>query len=339
MNRTSNYLTKSQYLPNGILDIKRCTDANKESPHNARLKCVEFHPTARVVLTAGLNQTLTLFQIDGKKNPKIQSIFLEKYPILNAHFTKNGEEIIMGSRHRTFKYYDMISGKIVNVSGLKGIEDNRMFSFEISPDNALMAFIGSYGNIHLFSVKSKEWIDTLKVNEQVNAIAFSFDSKYLFVYGDNKDVHVFDMNSRTHSSIHRFSDFGCLNGQSLAVSPNSQYLATGDKSGVVNLYNLNDALSTRQPKPLKSFMNLTTPCTQLKFNSTSELLACCSQFTENSCKMIHVSSLSVFSNFPTKQENMRIPFAIDFSLNSGYFTIGNHKGQALLYRLKHYGSF
>ena len=33
----------------------------------ARLKSVEFHPSARVLLTAGLNQKLTLFQVDGKK--------------------------------------------------------------------------------------------------------------------------------------------------------------------------------------------------------------------------------------------------------------------------------
>ena len=60
------------------------------------------------------------------------------------------------------------------------------------------------------------------------------------------------------------------------------------KSGVVNIYNLNDALSTstHSPKPIKSFMNLTTPCTSLKFNSTSEILAACSAFSENACKLV-----------------------------------------------------
>jgi hypothetical protein len=42
--------------------------------------------------------------------------------------------------------------------------------------------------------------------------------------------------------------------------------------------------------------------------------------------------MTTFSNFPTKLENLRIPVSIDFSLNSGYLTIGNHKGNALLYR-------
>ena len=73
-------------LPKTNIDIKQCSDANKEEPHQvssltfgalklwslsqesnfpqkARLKSVEFHPTARVLLTAGLNQTLSLFQV------------------------------------------------------------------------------------------------------------------------------------------------------------------------------------------------------------------------------------------------------------------------------------
>lgn len=50
-------------IPKGILDIKICTNANKEEPHQNRLKSVEFHPTARVMLTAGLGQKLSLFQV------------------------------------------------------------------------------------------------------------------------------------------------------------------------------------------------------------------------------------------------------------------------------------
>jgi hypothetical protein len=30
---TGNYLTKSQFLTSGTIEIKKCTDANKESPH------------------------------------------------------------------------------------------------------------------------------------------------------------------------------------------------------------------------------------------------------------------------------------------------------------------
>lgn len=121
------------------------------------------------------------------------------------------------------------------------------------------------------------------------------------------------------------------------------------QSGVVNLYNLNESVlnsTERNPKPMKSFMNLTTPCTALKFNATSELLASCSAYAENAFKLIHTSSLSVMQNFPIQNQDksvytaLRIPLCFDFSLNSCYLTIGNQKGNALLYRLKHYyGSY
>ncbi len=48
--------------------------------------------------------------------------------------------------------------------------------------------------------------------------------------------------------------------------------------------------------------------------------------------------MTVFSNFPIQTDkssiftSMRMPECVDFSLNSGYFTIGNNKGNALLYR-------
>lgn len=35
------------------------------------------------------------------------------------------------------------------------------------------------------------------------------------------------MNDRGHRSLHKFTDYGCLSGTSIAVSNNSQFIATG----------------------------------------------------------------------------------------------------------------
>lgn len=96
--------------------------------------------------------------MDGKKNPKIQSVFIDKFPILAAHFTRTGDEIVLSSRHKSFYYYDMIAGKMVNVfPPVRAIDENKQSrlgsDFEISPDNRFLAFLGAYGQIHLFSVK------------------------------------------------------------------------------------------------------------------------------------------------------------------------------------------
>ncbi|KAL3880630.1 hypothetical protein ACJMK2_032854 [Sinanodonta woodiana] len=338
LHKTGSYLAESLTLPKGFLQIKQCTDANKETSSKSKLQSVEFHPTAQVLLTGGLDQTLNLFQVDGKNNPKIQSVFVDNFPMHCCHFSTDGEEVIMGSKHKSFYYYDMIAGKIVNVPWIKGLEENHMKYFEVSPDGRFLAFLGKYGAIHLLSAKSKEWIQTLKMNGTVMSVAFSKDSTRMFSFGNDGMVYVWDMNTR--DCVHRFYDEGCIKGTTLSVSPNNQYIACGCYSGVVNVYDMETCLAKQDPKPLRAFMNLTTPCTDTKFNSTSEILAIASNFSEKTVKLVHFPSMTVFSNFPDGHEtNFQVPLSLDFSLNSGYFTVGTNKGHALLFRLKHYGNY
>jgi len=47
-------------------------------------------------------------------------VFFESFPIYTAHFSHNGHEVIVGSRHSAFHCYDMIAGKLVNISRIKG---------------------------------------------------------------------------------------------------------------------------------------------------------------------------------------------------------------------------
>ncbi|XP_052076872.1 U3 small nucleolar RNA-associated protein 18 homolog isoform X3 [Mytilus californianus] len=335
---TGDYITPSKSLSKGIIQIKQCTDGNRDNPVQCKLNSAEFHPTSQVMLVAGMNQTLNLFQVDGKNNPKIQSIFLENYPIYSAHFSANGEEVIMGSKHKGFHYYDMMVGKMISVPPIKGLEEVNMKRFVVSPDGRFLAFLGSYGNIHLLSAKSKEWIYTQKMNGSVGGICFSQDGSTMYSYGDDGDVYIWDM--KTRDCIHRFIDDGCTKGMSIAVSHDHNFLACGSYSGVVNIYEPSVCLKSRSPKPLKALLNLTTPCTNLIFNSTSEILAMCSDSAERAVKLVHVPSQTVFSNFPDRLDaKLRIPLCMDFSRNSVFFTVGTNKGLALLYRVKHYSNY
>lgn len=154
---------------------------------------------------------------------------------------------------------------------------------------------------------------------------------------DSEEIYMWDLNSRV--CINKAIDDGCLSSASVAVSPSSQFLATGSKQGVVNIYDLNSVLKNRFPKPLKIVLNLVTPISSLKFNATSEILSMASEFKDNAFKMIHLPSFTVFSNFPTFQTVIHNPLAIDFSPASGFLGISNNKGNAYLYRLRHYGNY
>jgi len=45
-----------------------------------------------------------------------------------------------------------------------------------------------------------------------------------------------------------------------------------------------------------------------------------------------MNTMTVFANFPDRSDDLRIPFCLDWSVHSGYLTVGTHNGRALLYR-------
>jgi len=335
--RTGNYLRESTVLKSGIIDCKQCAGFKHDIEHAKLLRSVEFHPSARVLLTAGRSQYLNLFQVDGKLNNRIQSVFFDNYSLDTAHFTRDGNQVILSGKRNFFKVYDMIEGKIMQIPMMKGYDD-RLSKFEMSPDGSLIVFISDNGRIHFVSAKSKELIESTQLSGNITSVTFRPDGDYMFASGDEGLVTVFDV--RRRAAVHRFVDEGSSETTSQCVSPNQQYFITGQKSGIVNIYSYNDVLQSREPKPLKYLKNLTTPIQTLKMNCTSELLVMNSYFLPRAVRLVHFPSFTVYENFPEfTDKKVQIVNSVDFSLNSGYLTLGNNNGKVLLYRLKYYGNY
>ncbi|KAI4533417.1 U3 small nucleolar RNA-associated protein 18 homolog [Ovis canadensis] len=339
LQRTGNFISTSTSLPKGILKMKNCQHANAERPTTARVSSVQFHPRAQVVMVAGLDNAVSLFQVDGKTNPKIQSIYLEKFPIFKACFSANGEEVLATSTHSKILYvYDMLAGKLIPVHQVRGLKEKIVRSFEVAPDGSFLLINGVAGYLHLLSMKTKELIGSMKINGRIAASTFSSDSKKVYASSGDGDVYVWDVNSR--KCLNRFVDEGSLYGLSIATSRNGQYVACGSNCGVVNIYNQDSCLQETNPKPIKAVMNLVTGVTSLTFNPTTEILAIASANMKEAVRLVHLPSFTVFSNFPVvKKKNISLIHTMDFSPRSGYFALGNEKGKALMYRLHHYPDF
>lgn len=339
LQRTGNFISTSTSLPRGILKMKNCRPANAERPTTARISSVQFHPGAQVVMVSGVDNAISLFQVDGKTNPKIQSIYLEKFPIFKACFSANGEEVLATSMHSKVLYvYDMLAGKLIPVHQVRGLKEKTVKQFEVSPDGSFLLIGGIAGFSHLLSMKTKELIGSMKINGRIAASTFSSDSKRIYTYSENGEVYVWDVNSR--KCMNRFLDEGSLCGLSIAASKNGQYVACGSKSGVVNIYNQDSCLQQTNPKPIKAIMNLVTGVTSLAFNPTTEILAVASRKMKEAVRLVHLPSCTVFSNFPVfKKSTLSRVQTMDFSPRGGYFALGNEKGRALMYRLHHYSDF
>lgn len=87
-------------------------------------------------------------------------------------------------------------------------------------------------------------------------------------------------------------DDGCLQGTSLALSGDDNYLAAGSSSGVVNLYKLQGG--SINPKPEKTILNLVTAVTKLSFNKSSDILAMASNLKNDAVKLVIIFKQLLF---------------------------------------------
>ncbi|EEY64019.1 U3 small nucleolar RNA-associated protein 18 [Phytophthora infestans T30-4] len=321
-----------ELLPQGSLEVARMKDANQHTPSNAVIQSVQFHPNGQIMLTAGLDKTLHLFQVDGSNNANIENVFVQDLPILDAKFTLGGDRAVLTGPRQYFFSYDIEAGKITKIPGLYGRKERKREKFVVSENGETIVFLGSNGYLDLVSAKSYESIGTLKMNGTVTSAVFCENDRYLISTGSDGQIYKWDMRTRRCVFVH--DDEGSLGNHALAAS--SKYYAAGSKSGVVNIYD--NAGLTAKPKPRKALMHLTTQADHLKFNANSEILAMASNDAKDSLKMVHMPSLTVFSNWPTAHTPLHYVSAMDFSPNSGYFAVGNARGRVLLYRLTHYKS-
>ncbi|CAD6338328.1 unnamed protein product [Miscanthus lutarioriparius] len=317
----------------GMLEFSRLVDGNIQDPSSGPINSVQFHRNGQLMLAAGLDKHLRFFQIDGKRNPKIQSIFIGDCPVHKASFLPDGSEVILSGRRKFFYSFDLVNAAVSKIGPLTGREEKSLESFEISPDSRTIAFVGNEGYILLISAKTKQLIGTLKMNGTVRSLAFADGGNQLLSSGG--DGHVYHWDLGTRKCIHKAFDDGSLAGISLCTSQDSSLFATGSTSGIVNVYKRDDFLGGKR-KPLKTIENLTTDIGEMKFNHDAQILAISSRKERNGMRLVHVPSFSVFQNWPGPRFSLHYPRCLDFSPGSGFLSVGHAGGKVLLYKLHHY---
>lgn len=330
-----------------VIDIRRVGDANKQDPNRAVVQAVEFHPSGRMVLTAGLDKTMRLFQVDGKRNAKMQGVFLEDLPLHSAHFAAGGNEVLMMGRRPFFYQLDLGSGVTSRVETF-ALGRNPVKSLEncaISPDGSRFAAVCGNGRVVLAVTKSKQQTGVLRMNAACGAASFSAaNENHIYTTGRGGVIQLWDI--RRHRCVDAHLDEGSLATTAFASSPS--HYASGSSVGVVNVYQ-NSAMRSsqdaseivenashelRRETPQRAVLNLSTGISALTFNSDGKLLAFASRALKNAVRLLHVPSMTVYSNWPTQNVNMRRVSCLAFSPSGGFLAAGNDKGEALLFRIR-----
>lgn len=320
------------------IKLSQMSDANKSSVSKAAVQVVQWHPNGGLLITAGFDKTLRLFDIDGLKNTRLQSALFNDFPISGASCSPDGTEIyVVGIGHELF-VYDILKAKIDRVDRISGAVEEKYKT--VVSNNKYIVVLGGKGRIHLISNKTKQWVKTLKMSGAVVTAAFTADGKSLYTAGKRGEIYLWDISS-SFACLRRFSDEGTGPIRRIALSKNGEWLAAGRDNGIVNIYKIagpesESFYASTNPKPTKTIDNLTTTISSLEFNHDSQILAIASHTVRNKIRLVHIPSFRVFQNWPIENTNVGRVTCLSFSPESSWLAVGNIRGNVRLFKLHHY---
>jgi len=334
---------KCKILPSGELNIRRVRDANAEAPSRSVVQSVKFHQSGRLILTAGYDKSLRIFRVDGKYNAKLRGIHFPDLPIHSADFCrKDGTEIVVSGRRRFFYSVEVETGITSRIQTLRDRKEKSLERMKVSASGRYLAFAESEGRVSLLCSHTKRIIGGVKMNSEVRDMAFGTEiSDEFLTFGADSCIYIWDVRMQSRCVERHFDAGGAGNGTVIdcgsSASRKSGFLySTGQTSGVVNIYNSSSAMIRGSRLPIKEVMNLTTPISCVRFSKDNQMMLIASRETRNGFRIVHLPSLTVFSNWPTVKTTLRRVNCAEFSPGSGYLAIGNDSGSVMLYRLNHF---
>lgn len=361
-------------LPQGELQVERLRDANHglDADLASAIECMEFHPSARskILMTASRDRRVRLFQIDGSANPLLQTLHVPSLPIANATFHPGGTSMLLSGPRPYFYSYDLQSGRVLRSSPWRSVGSTSAHEEDIkerdlsrakfqpldsSGQSRLLAIGGRRGAIHLLDWASSgggggSLISSLRQNSPLAGLDWdqsaSAEGRRLVSLSQEGTVSLWDVRNMRCEVIKR--DVGLFGAQNISLSPNGSWAAVGSESGIVNMYDserlashvsATGSAATREYsiESNKSLGNLITATTTMKFNHDGQMLALASKNKKDALKMVHLPSLTVFSNWPTSGTPLGHVSDVAFSTHgSQYVAVGNTRGRVLVYGLKHF---
>lgn len=335
------------------ISITRLKDANYQKLSKGAVQAISFHPTHPILLTAGFDKTIRLYQIDGKTNNFITSYFLKNCPIMNSQFLPQGDKNIIyaAGRRKYMNKINLSTGEISKMSRMYGHEkvQKSFESFKLSPRGSFIGLIGNSGWFNLINGTTGQWIKGFKIEGTVVDFDFALDESFVIVVNSAGDVWEFGLMGGKLSSksenkiIRKWSDDGGVGVTKIKLggrNNSTRWVAIGSNTGVVNLYDRqqfdSQVQQQQQPKPFKTVENLVTSISSLVFNNDGQVLAIASRGKRDAFKLVHLPSGAVYSNWPTSGTPLGKVTSVEFSPNNEILAIGNEAGKVTLWRLNHY---
>ncbi|KAK9456517.1 WD40-repeat-containing domain protein [Dipodascopsis uninucleata] len=326
--------SKSKALQPSIIDISRLRDVNHDSPSPSAIQSLSFHSSLPLLLSAGYDRTLRIYNTDGKVNQLATSLHIRSSPIQTAQFHPDGRRVFAGGRRRHFYIWDLESGEVEKISRMYGHEQHQrsMERFKISPCGRFVGLIGSGGWINLLDANSGQWISGAKIEGgQIADFVWERDGSSITIANSAGEAWLWSTSERRFVS--RWADYGGIG--ITALSSCDRWCALGSQSGIINVYD-KTKVEDDQPKFNCSLDQLVTSISDMHFSHDGQILAFASRAKKDAFRLAHLPSGTIFKNWPTSGTPLGKVTSFAFSSGSDLLATGNEGGKIRLFKLNHY---
>ncbi|KAK9461042.1 WD40-repeat-containing domain protein [Lipomyces oligophaga] len=329
----------SKKLPSGSIDIARLRDANAQAISQSAVQSITFHPSLPLLMSAGFDRTLRIYNVDGKHNTLATSLHFRSSPIQTAEFHADGKRVFAGGRRRYFYIWDLETGSADLISRMYGHEEHQktMERFKLSPCGRFMGLVGSGGWINILDATNGQWISGAKI-EGGAAVDFVWSADGGKIDIVNSAGEVWEWSTSERRFVSRWADFGGVGITSIAAT--EKYVALGSQSGIVNVYDSSryrsNSSDQQQPNLIYTLDQLVTPISSLTFSHDGQVLSMASRSKKDALRFAHMATGTVFKNWPTSGTPLGKVTATTFSPSSEMFAAANEAGKVRLFKLNHY---
>jgi WD40 repeat protein len=256
-------------------------EIKKLDGHNNEIRAVALSPDHKLALTGSVDNTMKLW--DLKTGKEIQQFKGHTKQVWDVAFVPNSKHVLSASWDATVKLWDTTTGKDVRTYShpldvnavtvskdgkwmLTGSDDRHMrlwdlakheevrkfpphtdfcYACAFAPDGIHCASGSKDRRAVVYELKTGKVVKDFEQNNNVVAVAFSPDSRYLFTCGDNA---VYQWEIATGKKVKSFEGTGSYALNGMALTPDGRRLLAGGEDKILHLWDVATAKEIQQFK-------------------------------------------------------------------------------------------